>query len=665
MFRNGPKRQQTAGRPRGGWILPLSGLGVLAFCLAIVPLWLRSVVEEDAARGVKPHTDQEAGLVMPWGEVRPCPDCDAFRRWDKAFRARRGDRSSAPVRAAFSRAQDACRKALFCGDNPVPSLLSAAHETCPPEARPLDREAEQAHALTRSIKDVADRCLAGACPEVSCDGQAQLADALRAAEQTLAAMATLPPPPDFNGGLSKKASIYREARQLVRAALVLPEDLARLASTAPSSDRKAALASMGQGAARLAQKAEALNGRIGESMHGLTPPDTPSIDGLWRLRLMALLLTRVADTASGLARTDDPEADFMSMPEENAPSWAGLGESVGQMALEALHVKAFLRVHATSQRRGPRYAERLQACTARHQNEARAIARDLAIASLSLRQCGNRGGCPAGRSAGREEPEDSGWLPLGTSGLSAHADAQARLDAALALALDTARSLEIGPSAPIDLQTELPVYLPGEAVRLSVGAAGNACMVEDGAWLGLVEEPFDADPRDRVSRPLENAEAVVARTIQRFALDGREAFEVLTEAPLIPGRYDFKAFAPSARGGWEMGSHVIEVTEAPSACRGFTGTWSTDFGILRLVVRDGVARGTYKKLPGSRPGFLLGTVANGVLTGTWQSELGRGGTRLALTADGLGFDGTWSHIEGKLSGTGRWQGTCVLNRVEP
>jgi hypothetical protein len=76
-------------------------------------------------------------------------------------------------------------------------------------------------------------------------------------------------------------------------------------------------------------------------------------------------------------------------------------------------------------------------------------------------------------------------------------------------------------------------------------------------------------------------------------------------------------------------------------------------------VRDGVARGSYRRNNGDRAGVLVGSVDGVTLTGRWTSELGDGGAKLTLGPDGHSFQGTWSQYADRYSGAGKWDGRCA------
>jgi hypothetical protein len=196
----------------------------------------------------------------------------------------------------------------------------------------------------------------------------------------------------------------------------------------------------------------------------------------------------------------------------------------------------------------------------------------------------------------------------------------------------------------VQLATDLPHYSAREAITVNPLAETNRCLSDRGSRLVLASDGGEG--------------AAVA--IEAHTLDPSDAAAWVFEAPRIAGRYRFALQAAKVRGEGVFGqSPVFEVAAAPAGCDGFSGTWQTDFGVLSVRVRDGVARGSYRQGEEDRAGILEGRVEAGVLIGRWHSELGAGGTRLVLSADGRSFAGTWSQALERVSGAGRWEGHCV------
>jgi hypothetical protein len=87
------------------------------------------------------------------------------------------------------------------------------------------------------------------------------------------------------------------------------------------------------------------------------------------------------------------------------------------------------------------------------------------------------------------------------------------------------------------------------------------------------------------------------------------------------------------------------------------GAWDTKWGggqaVLDLAQTGATVTGTYS---GTNEGKVNGTLAGGVLTGTWAGAANdRGGFVLKFSADGKSFTGTWGSGSSKTDG-GPWVG---------
>ncbi len=289
------------------------------------------------------------------------------------------------------------------------------------------------------------------------------------------------------------------------------------------------------------------------------------------------------------------------------------------------------------------------ACAAR-MNRAADMAARISRARVALSQCAVRAACPAA-----DNPP--GDLATGLDPLS---DAARRLDVAID-ALPALAALDLREDSAVSLVTDRTRYRAGEAMRVTLAAEAAVCTAEPGAWLGVLEAARPDDAAQGLERGDEAKVRLVARrSVTGLGLQGAGRTSVLLAAPDVPGTYDLKTFAPEARGGAETAAVRIDVDPSPDHCDGFTGIWRTNFGTLRMVERDGIVRGSYRRSPDSRAGFLTGRVDGTILTGHWESELGRGGTRMILERDGQGFRGTWSHLPDSYGGNGPWSGACAF-----
>ncbi|MFZ1990803.1 MAG: hypothetical protein WAW96_13660 [Alphaproteobacteria bacterium] len=215
-----------------------------------------------------------------------------------------------------------------------------------------------------------------------------------------------------------------------------------------------------------------------------------------------------------------------------------------------------------------------------------------------------------------------------------------RVSAAAAL-----RSLSFQRDPEVALTTDLAQYFSGEAIAVHALAENNRCLADRGSHLVLARSSGDATP---------------AQGIEAHALDPADSATWLFAAPQEPGTYRFVLDTSKDRGEGQFGASAVFAVSPPAtrACSGFTGRWQTDFGVLTIYVRDGLARGSYRKTD-ERAGLLVGSVDGNTLTGRWTSELGDGGAKLTLGPNGRSFQGTWSQYADKYSGAGKWDGQCI------
>jgi hypothetical protein len=94
---------------------------------------------------------------------------------------------------------------------------------------------------------------------------------------------------------------------------------------------------------------------------------------------------------------------------------------------------------------------------------------------------------------------------------------------------------------------------------------------------------------------------------------------------------------------------------ATATCRGFNGTWTTDYGVMRLRAGGATAAGDYSW---SGLGTITGRLAGDAVTGRWKDGTGDGTLSLKLSPGGRAFTGTWKRNSGTGNAGGKWNGTC-------
>lgn len=335
----------------------------------------------------------------------------------------------------------------------------------------------------------------------------------------------------------------------------------------------------------------------------------------WRLRLVRLQLGRLAQMAEEGSLT--------------GAQWADVARRAGAGLAQVHYLEWYLSEYEVP-----------ETCESVRGDVVTGLATDLRRAAATLTVCGARSGCGEG-----DGPIPLAELyeraPAGLGGLDRFTSEAVTLISRHFANLRYERGLQLG------LDTDLDSYGPGEAIRVFASVPANRCIAEPGARLAIFRQDQEEEP-------------VMERETTSLSGEGG----ALIAAPAAPGLYEVRAFASAVRGGGELARESFAVTPGPRSCAGFTGLWDTNFGELRLYVRDGEARGTYRRLSNVPPGFLTGEVRGPVLYGEWLSELGEGGARLVIDDDGDAFSGGWSHIPGEYTGTGQWAGDCLLDQFE-
>ncbi len=539
------------------------------------------------------------------------------------------------LKQRFAQARRQCGQGTFCA---TPGGRSKIHHplSCPAEIRPLNDEAIEIRNIIERIERLATSCLAQSCPTLSCVPAEDLDTHMGQVEAALAALLTMPFGGVDDGAEFPVSPLGVESRRLVEATLRIPQALPALfhshelaRGALPGSE----IIGFAEEISRLGQWADELSGRLEPVVDGLSGGGA----GLWRIKLISTRLWRLYEDLRQIAIARGEATLRRGAALQVA--WERFAHELAALTLDGLRLEAELKRRPTDEA-----ALRISVCRARQEEPHRALTRDLALARARLARCVTRAGCPAAGAA------RGGAVALGAN--TTWTETLSALDQDVRLATGAASRLSLRKPQRALLETDYSNYAPGEAVRLSVDLRSLTCMAEPGASAALLgPQPGPPGP--------ETADQAQTRLGRILDLADLAPGESTIEAPTQPGTYVVKTFAPPGRGGLETGAARFDVDAPPETCKGFAGSWDTDFGILRLAVRNGVARGSYRRPRAGEAGFLFGTVTDGVLIGQWHSELGTGGTRLTLEPDEQSFKGTWSQTPGVHAGTGTWSGLCL------
>ncbi len=654
-------------------IVLLAGAGLLAMFSRLMG------VAEFQADPALPRAQIRVVAIPPARQQPTCPTCAVFEDWETRFAAaearaqRRRTMASDQLsqmgevglgvraRGRLVQAEEhvlAIRAVRFafgeaaadCGQGPVcraqrDGFVDPAQDGCPPEFRPLIDEATRVARLTQRLDTVLDPCLGQGCPVVSCAPAHTFDDRLGDLEATLAAIMAIP----LDSGDPYRdllaTPLGAETRRLVRSALRVPLAVPALfqpQGSARGAQSDTGLVGLAEEIAKLGHWADDLAARLEAAID----PLPVGRDGLWRVRLLSTRLWRLYEEVRAVvvARSERP---VRRGPALHA-AWDGFAQVLARLALDTLRMEADLKRTPPDTLSAHRLA-----CRKRQAAPNRAMARGLALARARLSRCMIRAGCskPAGGGAGASSGEPGRSLVPGAGLQTSFMDHLAAFDLDLEAAGVSLSGVTVAPSPPVTLKTDFQSYEPGEALRVAASGS-NVCYAEPGA-LAIVVGP------GQMPRGLEttgSARVRAGRSLGPLQLSERG---IWIEAPERAGDYALKVFSNEARGGVELASVAFGVSEGTKGCRGFAGIWETDFGRLHVAVRDGAVRGSYRQPRAIRSGFLFGQVRNKTLTGVWRSEIGEGGTRLQLSADGKTFTGTWSHRPDRISGTGTWTGRCA------
>ena len=523
----------------------------------------------------------------------------------------------------FSELTRTCGQEGFC--KPVslgmPGLLGMndGKLDCTRDERALSDAQKHLKALAAQVSQHARTCQQAACPSLVCDRAHELQDDLALAGEAVTLIGAHFVTPGLSDVQTQRGQGLLESErpgfEIVESELAGLQTLLLNGFDAPSdlADMIARLTRIEAGIARMVAHLDRPWGTGGPSPTGLG-------EGLWRFRLVALDVKTMLDEA----RVSDERRDRGGAP---GPMLSlTLLPSYTNAMLNMARLGAVLQPPPPEPRPllVDSAANDIQRCALSGWGRT---AVQLAEAKAALSVCMARSGCAQAPSPAKETRIDSAIAALATL------TDRARFNA------ERARFAATGKQGGVRLTTPYAAYQVGEVIAVNTEMTDAMCMADGGAILLRNTKTDDVLTRYRLNEPPKTA--------------------LLFEAPEPAGKYRIEAHAPGKRGGQRISALNLVIDRPHPGCQGFNGTWSTGFGTLRMVERNGEITGTYKRSPDARPGYLFATRKGRTLTGRWLSEIGTGGTRLVLLKDGKGFKGSWSHYPDKVSGTGVWNGRCA------
>lgn len=581
----------------------------------------------EAADMTRPRTRIWPGPSRPDAALDPWTA--AMVRHDASVRAARAAEVAegiGGIARALSQAAEDCQGEAGCGlESDRPDPAAAAPLPAPSQARCEAERADLGEALAAlepavmALEEATAACAAIACPAADCTSRATLIEAAAFTERVLAAL-------DPQSAAAQAQATGQSAPKPDRLAVSAAAALSGLGEGfGPAGVDGAHLAEAAQ---RVAKEEAALSALAAE-----TAPRGSS----WRATAVRLSLAGVRDALGRLqlaAAKDMISEDLWNLTARRMASAA--------LALTRLAPPTDVTPLAPPQ------------CLSSNPEPARAMLRRLRTALDGAAVCNLRAGCETAAAVARgtdradlliRDPvlesdlellriltEESGWPEELVTGAAAAEDTEP--------AIDVSREF----------------YRQGEAVKVRLSTEGNRCMA-DGGFVAIV-------PRSDARRPNLSSIEVMRDVVDRVRLAPGDQAPALFAAPAA-GTYALAVFGGLEHGGRELARSSLVVGEGPpETCKGWTGTWRTEFGRMVTVERDGEVSGTYRRTPGVRPGFVMGEAKGGMFEGIWISEIGSGGTRLHLRGDGV-FRGAWGTVPREMDNGGLWSGICIAPGNEP
>ncbi|MBV1885585.1 MAG: hypothetical protein KUG61_00785 [Parvibaculaceae bacterium] len=527
----------------------------------------------------------------------------------------------------FTTASDDCIAQGLCQKGSTKQTTALTQINCEQDGPSLQAAAARLIAVGDSVSAEMATCQELTCVEMSCGKAAALDADLQVAGRALDVLMSSVAAPKLH--LSDKIRNAEQRALLDAVALRAANewrDLLPMVLRQVEDDATWRIVS-GRLAVLSDQLRVSASERVSAQNEKSMPPPVPPEEGTeglreemphWRMSILAMKLEQAA-----------VQAELMSVgktePELFVAQLAGLELHLARLRKD-LHPSQSSepdQFDVVEEKRQGQAAGSSLACGLKRLAYARVV---LEEARVRLKRCAVRAACSL--------PEVSGGEAL--RAVQAPVDAYEALSQGLPLT--PARSLEVIPQEATALAFSLSedVYRAGEVIQIPETMVGNRCLWSSGQ-LAL------RGPDQR---------------LRSYRLSGRPTSPVLFEAPTTPGDYMLVATSAAEGGGNVLGEVPIRVEAMPSGCKGFTGQWQTEVGVLHLVERGASVTGTYRQNDYARAGFFIGKRRGRRVEGIWLSEIGAGKTKLILAKNGRSFSGTWSaHL--KTNRGGQWNGRCM------
>lgn len=544
-----------------------------------------------------------AGLRPDNGGARPlCRSCQIYTRISETFAPLIDKAALAALKAGLAPWRVACEEeGRQCNALFAPV---ASSDRCNAITRQWTALEDHFAARLREVSKISVSCSALSCPVLPCDDAQGIVDQLARSDEAIRLFMLL--------GVAPQTS---SPRVFAKAIALLSDGRDSISHLA---DNFAALPSNFGTEWAIWQKLAGAFENVGDDLLGQAALTREGHDLFY--------------AAAGGARAVASSLERLGGGDRTVAAWSDFGSALGRFLLASARIDEVI-AHSVS---GPSF----EACGADIADRARRldaassqIATDFALCHARA-QCLSKADAKEARGTFLSRPA----APLST------------LEQAVSDLKTQTVTTQVTDSPAANLRLAYAFYSPREPMALGVEAAGNQCLAA-GATIEL--------------RPLTPAADVP--TVRTHVPSADQS--VTLAAPDVPGDYLALLLpprtVPTPQIMVPLAQTPFKVVPAPPGCSGFAGTWDTDFGEMTAVVRGETLLGTYRRAGASRPGVVEGTVKGREMTGTWRSDLGRGGVHLVLQGDGQRFSGTWGSKPEEVDGSGLWRGRCMPSGPTP